>query len=369
MQQEKHWDNFKSQDPGLPLKTLIANINRIKRESNMPAVWQKILAPSPEKNTKFIQRQVAVFTHNLQEAVAQSKGKDINMRMRAPKLRDSVTEAYDIGACWVHFAGDFENKLGKPLFQRAEQSFLRGSYDREFVEKVKTQDPAITVNDFRFLAVLQGTSTTIRSLQQVEEEATEAAEVAQLKLFQSALLKETKVFEEYLAKLQAFNARRAADQRAWLLDENEKFQAAAKQYMDSHVPISCSEKKGYVSTLFQTNLTKYALAQQCTEDSVYSCFFADLTKLGAAFSKYLLDVIRVLSENIAAFPKTSVGILMAPNSGVWGSTYSESDIEKAIQQVETELKDASAHLTVRRFHIMFAEGSFATQSRRCGFLE
>eukprot|EP00438_Fugacium_kawagutii_P003704 Skav209330 [mRNA] locus=scaffold724:434726:435145:- [translate_table: standard] len=130
----------------------------------MPPVWQKMLARSSEKRTTFIQRQVAIFTRNFQEAVTQSKGKDINMMMRAPNMQDSVPEAYDIGACWVHFAGEFKEKLGKPLFKKAQQSFLRGSYDREFVKRQKIQQSGVNISPSKNLATSELEASTARNL-------------------------------------------------------------------------------------------------------------------------------------------------------------------------------------------------------------
>jgi hypothetical protein len=180
------------------------------------------------------------------------------------------------------------------------------------------------------------------------------------------LCKEQKVFEEYKAKVQAFDARKQADQRAFLLGEADKFQAASKAYMEANTPVRFTDKKAYVSTLFQNQLTKYALQSQVSEENVLTVFVGDLTKLGTAFSKYLLDTVSIISENCAAYPRTTCALLIAPNSGCWGATYSDADVEKACQQVETELKEPQSHLAVKRVSIMFSEGSFATQSRRCG---
>ena len=121
-----------------------------------------------------------------------------------------------------------------------------------------------------------------------------------------------------------------------------------------------------MSTVFQNQLTKFALQSQVSEEGALSVFLADFTKLGTAFSKYLLDTTQVISENCAAYPRTTCGLLIAPNSGCWGATYSDIDVENACQQVEQAVKDPQANLTVKRVSIMFAEGSFATQSRRCG---
>jgi hypothetical protein len=364
---ERHWDNFKIQDSALPLKSLINTVDRTKRtDTSMPGIWQAIFVPSPDKNTLFVKRAIQIFLRNLAEAQAASKGKAINLRMRASGLRDKIGESYDFCCLWVHFAKEFQQKLGDQTYAKAFAAFQKGSYDREFLEKVRTQDGKLCLDDFRFLSILQGTDTTVKSLQQVQQEASDALEMAQLKAWQSELCKEQKVFEEYKAKVQAFDARKQADQRAFLLGEADKFQAASKAYMEANTPVRFTEKKAYVSTLFQNQLTKYALQSQVSEENVLTVFVGDLTKLGTAFSKYLLDTVSIISENCAAYPKTTCALLIAPNSGCWGATYSDADVEKACQQVETELKEPQSHLAVKRVSIMFAEGSFATQSRRCG---
>ena len=363
---ERHWDNFKIQDSGVTLKSLINTVDRVKRmDASTPGIWQNILVASPEKNTLFVNRAVQVFLRNLAEAQAGNKGKAINLRMRASKLRDNAPESYNM-CC--HFAPEFSQKLGPQAYAKALNAFKKGSYDREFVEKVRTQDGKLCLDDFRFLSILQGTETTVKSLQDAQMEASDALELATLKAWQSELLKEQKVFEEYMAKLKTFNARRSADSRAFLLEENEKFQAASKSYIEAHCPIRFTEKKGFVSTIFQNQLTKYALESQVSEEGVLSVFVADLTKLGTAFSKYLLETVTVISENCAAYPRSTVALVLAPNSGCWGATYSDQDCEKACQQVEQGLKEPQCNLVVRRVTIQFQEGSFATQSRRCGYL-
>ena len=364
---ERHWDNFKIQDSALPLKSLINTVDRVKRtDASLPGIWQAIFVASPDKNTLFVKRAIQIFLRNLAEAQAASKGKAINLRMRASGLRDKIGESYDFCCLWVHFAKEFQQKLGDQTYAKALAAFQKGSYDREFLEKVRTQDGKLCLDDFRFLSILQGTDTTVKSLQQVQQEASDALEMAQLKAWQSELCKEQKVFEEYKAKVQAFDARKQADQRAFLLGEADKFQAASKAYMEANTPVRFTDKKAYVSTLFQNQLTKYALQSQVSEENVLTVFVGDLTKLGTAFSKYLLDTVSIISENCAAYPKTTCALLIAPNSGCWGATYSDADVEKACQQVETELKEPQSHLAVKRVSIMFSEGSFATQSRRCG---
>ena len=366
---ERHWDNFKIQDSGVTLKSLINTVDRVKRmDASTPGIWQNIFMASPEKNTLFVSRAVQVFLKNLAEAQAGNKGKPINLRMRASKLRDSAAESYDMCCLWCHFAPEFSQKLGPQAYAKALNSFKKGSYDREFVEKVRTQDGKLCLDDFRFLSILQGTETTVKSLQDAQMEASDALEMATLKAWQSELLKEQKVFEEYMAKLKTFNARRSADSRAFLIEENEKFQVASKSYVEANCPVRITEKKGFVSTMFQNQLTKFALQSQVSEEGVLSVFLADLTKLGTAFSKYLMDTVTVISENCAAYPRSTVGLVVAPNSGCWGATYSDQDCEKACQQVEQELKDSNCNLVVRRVTIQFQEGSFATQSRRCGYL-
>ena len=47
---ECHWDNYKIQDSGLPLKTLIMNIDRVKKldTKSAPQLWQSILEASEQ---------------------------------------------------------------------------------------------------------------------------------------------------------------------------------------------------------------------------------------------------------------------------------------------------------------------------------
>ena len=94
---ERHCDHFKIQDSGVTLKSLINTVDRVKRMDNsVPGIWQSILAPSPEKNTLYVQRAVHVFLKNLAQDQAGNKGTAINLRMRASKLRGNLPENYDM---------------------------------------------------------------------------------------------------------------------------------------------------------------------------------------------------------------------------------------------------------------------------------
>ena len=95
--------------------------------------------------------------------------------------------------------------------------------------------------------------------------------------------------------------------------------------MEANTPVRFTDKKAYVSTLFQNQLTKYALPSQ---ENVLTVFVGDLTKLGTAFSKYLLDTVSIISENCAAYPKITCALLTAPNSECRGATYSDAHVEK-----------------------------------------
>ena len=367
---EKHWDSFKASESGVTLRTLCSTLDPQLTKSDGAGLWASILQRTAEKNTFWLRREVTIFLHNVQDAVRSTKkGQTFSLRSRSPRLRDaSPDQGYTMVGLFVQFRSDLLRMLGTDLYAKEETSFLRGVYDREFADKIRSQDPALSVESFQFASILIGSNTTVRSVAMMEAEANEALEQAQLKAWQTKVLKESTLFDDFVSRRRQHLMTRQADERQHLLEEEQKFQEAAQKYLDEWMPTVFVQKEGYVASQVLHQVADFALKQSVTEDALNSILLLDFTKLGTAFSKHLLVSIQIVADTIAAFPQSSAAVIFAPNTGVWGSTHGEGDAESAIEKVESELKNLKAQLAYRKCSLVMAESSLASQSRRCGHL-
>ncbi|CAE7356157.1 unnamed protein product [Symbiodinium sp. CCMP2592] len=366
-----HWDQFKKEDSGITMKTLLNNVGRTKpKDARVPGLWQTVFAPSAKKNTYFVLREIAVFVKALQQATnSLKKGGTFNLRQRAARLRDQSPDiGYDIVCCWAHWEDDFRKALGAK-YDETFNKFLAGAFDKEFNEKVKTQDGALVLDDWRFLSILQGTETTVRSFELKQAEADQAAERAKYSAWEAAVLKEQQLFQEYCGKLRAHEARRQADERSFWLEDAESFEQACSQYMEAWVPVAGPMNPEFVTAQSRVMLNEFALRQGVQADAVVSLLIADLTKLGSAFSKHLTNIVKFVADHVQADPANAAALVLPPNTGCWGSTHDESEIDKACSDVESSLKMEHGALTVRKLSLTLSESSLAAQSRRCGYHE
>ena len=281
------------------------------------------------------------------------------MRDKSPEL------GYDMCCLWAHFSDQFEEKLGSAKFMDAETSFTKGQFDREFTEKVKAMDPSITVEDFRFVALLQGTQTTVRSVQCLEQEAEMELESSRLKAISIRIQKEQLMWTNYKASLQEFQSKNAATMQQHLLEQKQAFKQAADEFITGWLPVHCISDEMNVGAVIQNGMG--AFSQKHGLKDLYQVMVIDFTKLGSAFSKYLASCTAIVSEFIGASPKTATAVILAPNTSTWGATYSESGINTAVNTVEEKLRDDSVGLLMRRGSLSLSESSLATHSFRPGF--
>ena len=77
-----HWDQFKAGESAVPLRVLVANVNRKKPDTGIPGLWVKIFTYSAAKNLTFLKREIAIYLKQLKEAQRNSK-KPVNLAFRA----------------------------------------------------------------------------------------------------------------------------------------------------------------------------------------------------------------------------------------------------------------------------------------------
>lgn len=165
--------------------------------------------------------------------------------------------AFDLCCLWGHFEKDLRERLGVK-YARAESAFLKGQYDKELLEKLKTQSSDFNIEELRLIQVLDGTSTSVKSLATQEEEATMSMEQAKLKKMVVSLAKEVKQFELFQESMSTWQNRSSADARAFLVNEARMMTEAAEKCLQTWAPVVRISRKEYIATEVQKQLTAFA---------------------------------------------------------------------------------------------------------------
>ena len=56
-------------------------------------------------------------------------------------MRDQVPESFEICCALVHYMADIEKALAPHHMVKAKAAMIKGTYDKEIIEKVRTQAP------------------------------------------------------------------------------------------------------------------------------------------------------------------------------------------------------------------------------------
>ena len=93
----------------------------------------------------------------------------------------------------------------------------------------------------------------------------------------------------------------------------------------------------------------------------------DFTILGYKYGTSLIASISALATQLSSDPERRVGIILAPNCGEYGQEYTDSGIEKALNDVKGQLNDQVHSLVWRPFTLCFEDSSIHHSSKRPAF--
>ena len=271
-------------------------------------------------------------------------------------MRDSLQESFDVCCLWQSYEADFQKTLSVADFDKAKSCFLKGIWDKEFVEKVKTQSDEISMESFRWLQQFIGVHSTVLSVEERSVQAELELEKAKYKAMCLKLEGEQGKFQSFVRQLSDWKASHAASRRTHLLGEKAKFEEACQTMQSASLPVSVLES-GFVVT---QSLKSY---EEFSQPRAYHVLLCDLTKLGTGWSKHINDIVTKVSACVAP-NKDACCLMIAPNRARWGESDSEEKISESVHDVEATLKAESAHLICRRIQIIFSEESLQQHSTR-----
>ena len=206
-----HWRNYPVNLSAVPVSFLAfpwlssAYEPAVKKAAN-PLHYQ-IQCPSTTKNVGWLKVGIGRYQQRLKELA--STGKRVNLRGVAQQLRAGAEQDsfFHCVATFLHFEDAVRKCSGVQAFQELESKFLRGALERELMEKVKTKDPALVVEDFRFVqAAMEYDPTAAVPSAPKTQEAMATNLESSFKLDSLVLKGEQENWTEYLRAHKAFIA-------------------------------------------------------------------------------------------------------------------------------------------------------------------
>ena len=150
-----HWRNYPVKYSAVPvinlaLPWLVSLHEPSVKKADRPLHYS-IQSPSPQKNLMWLKMVIGKYVHKLAEAA--STGKAVNLQGMAGTLRqgNDLDLTFHCVGLYCHFESAFKERCGVLAVKELEAKFFRGALERELMEKVKAKDPALTIEDFRFV--------------------------------------------------------------------------------------------------------------------------------------------------------------------------------------------------------------------------
>ena len=206
-----HWRNYPVKYSAVPvinlaLPWLVSLYEPCVKKADNPLHYS-IQSPSPQKNLMWLKMVIGKYVHKLAEAA--STGKAVNLQGMAGTLRqgNDLDHTFYCVGLYCHFESAFKQRCGVLAVKELEAKFFRGALERELMEKVKAKDPALTIEDFRFVqaAMVYDPNAQIPRAPRTQE-AVQDNQSANFKLDLLLLAGEQGLWTDHLRATKAFNA-------------------------------------------------------------------------------------------------------------------------------------------------------------------
>lgn len=205
-----HWRNFPVSLSAIPVSFLAlpwldGSYDPLVKKTANP-LFHQIQTSTPQKNLMWLRAAIGRFQHRLKELSA--TGKSVNLRGTAQQFRAGVeqdTFYFSVGV-FAHFEGAMSKCCGVPAFEELQAKFLRGALERELGEKAKTKDPALAIEDFRFVQSAMEFDPSAAMIAQPQQEALTSSLESSFKLDTIVAKAEQECWSEYVRSTKAFNA-------------------------------------------------------------------------------------------------------------------------------------------------------------------
>ena len=98
--------------------------------------------------------------------------------------------------------------------------------------------------------------------------------------------------------------------------------------------------------------------------NVFQVYWVDFTISGYRFNRSAMTTLSSMSESMALNPEYCAMIILAPNTGAFGSEYTEEGIRKSVKEVEAILDDHTLQCKYLEFDLSFEPAGIPKQCKR-----
>ena len=357
---EYHWQNYKTGESGCPLNYFESELGIFEKvDSDKKGVWSEVYDLNAFKNEVTLLYLVGNFLKAIKETIR--KRQKPNLRNCSQRYRCKDPQLAMKTAClWAHFRPTFMKKMSAEDFKEAEAMFFRGSFEREFTDKVNAENEALKVDDFRFTQMFKsvssssvhGPSTSVH----VEEDANQAqeeADEAQLKVVRSQLQKDVDQWDKHVVRVQEYEDMQRYSKRVHNRMQDIKVQKAVEKRQETHYPIRTFKCDQGVAPFISSCIQSWSDSVLIQTSDIYTVFWLDLTKAGNAFEKVLPKMLRIIGDAAASKPRQVCAVVVAPLVGARGHGADADAADEAHDDCEVQIKMDIYKLTFRRITFSF----------------
>jgi len=356
---EYHWQNYKTGESGVPLVYFDPELGVFEKvESDKIGVWAQIYDLNSFKNEVALLYMIGTFLKSIKEVLR--KKQKPNLRNNAQRYRTKDPQlAMKIACLWAHFRPSFIKKMSAEDFKDAEAMFFRGSFDREFTDKVNAENEALKVDDFRFIHMFKSVaSSSVHAplstvLDEDGNQAQEEADEAQLKVLRGQLQKDVEHWENHVKRVQEHEDSQRHSKRVHARTQDKKVREAVEKRQETHFPVRAFKADEGLATWIPTCIQSWSDDTLVQLTDTYLVFFLDLTKAGNAFRKVLPLMLRIIGDIAAQKPRQVCGIVIAPLVGARGNGTDADAADEAHDDCETQMKADIFRLSARRLTFSF----------------
>ena len=197
---KEHWRNYLVAHSAVPVSYLSCTWLGSGYE---PAAKKS----TPDKNVEWLRAAIGRYQHRWKEMMA--SGKAVKLAGAAGSLRTSVeTETfYHCVGLYLHFRSAIQQCCGVLAYSEVDAKFYRGALERELTEKVKSRDPSLSLDDFRFVQAAKVFDPTAAGTSKPTTEAMHTTNLeSNLKLDAMVLKNEQEIWAEHCRAQRAFSA-------------------------------------------------------------------------------------------------------------------------------------------------------------------
>ena len=368
---EYHWQNFKTGESAVPL-SFFDDESGLFTEilSDRKGVWAKVYEITPFKNEVALLYLIGVFLKAVKEVIRKRQKPNLRNAAQRYRVKDPKT-AMKIACLWAHFRPDLIKVLSKDDFQQCEQMFFRGSFDREYTDKVNAENESLKFEDFRFMTMFKSSShlhaavhcpTSSGSAEGDESALQEQADDSQLALINRHLDDDQKHWDKHLQSLRDHEDAQAHSKRVHDRTLNSKIDAVAEKVQEINYPVRVFNGDVGIGTWIPSSLLAWSDDSHCPLSDTYVMYWLDLTKAGNSFKRILPLMLRVMAEAIGHKPHSTAGLVAAPLVGSRGDGADAAAADTAHDDCETIFKLPIHKLTCRRITFSYSENNQATDT-------